>query len=35
VPRIQGITTVVTTQTLPGGEIIEVPCDDFLFQRAA
>ena len=35
VPRAQGITTVVTTQALPSGEIIEVPCDYFLFQRAA
>jgi len=35
VPRTQGITTVVTTQTLPSGEIIEVPCDYFLFQRTA
>ncbi len=34
-PRTQGITTVVTTQTLPGGEIVEVPCDYFLLQRAA
>lgn len=32
--RTQGLTTVVTTQTLPSGEIIEVPCDYFLFQRA-
>lgn len=35
VPRLQGSTTVVTTQPLPSGEIIEVPCDYFLFQRAA
>ncbi|HEX7837859.1 MAG TPA: hypothetical protein VF469_10380 [Kofleriaceae bacterium] len=34
-PCAQGSTTVVTTQALPGGEIIEVPCDYFLFQRAA
>lgn len=34
VPRAQGVTTVVTTQALPGGEIIEVPCEYFLFQRA-
>lgn len=32
--RAQGPTTVVTTQTLPNSEIIEVPCDYFLFQRA-
>lgn len=35
VPCTQGITTVVTTQALPSGELIEVPCDYFLFQRAA
>jgi len=34
-PRAQGVTTVVTTQTLPEGDIMEVPCDYFLFQRAA
>ncbi|TMQ02341.1 MAG: methyltransferase domain-containing protein [Deltaproteobacteria bacterium] len=34
VPRAQGVTTVVTTQALPDGEIIEVPCEYFLFQRA-
>ncbi|HEX8107825.1 MAG TPA: class I SAM-dependent methyltransferase [Kofleriaceae bacterium] len=33
--RAQGTTTVVTTEALPGGEVIEVPCDYFLFQRAA
>ena len=35
VPRIQGTTTVVATQTLPSGDAIEIPCDYFLFQRAA
>ena len=33
--RTQGSTTVVTTQALPSGEVMEVPCDYFLFQRAA
>lgn len=33
--RTQGSTTVVTTQALPTGEVIEVPCDYFLFQRVA
>lgn len=33
--RTQGSTTVVATQSLPSGEIIEVPCDYFLFQRTA
>lgn len=33
--RVQGTTTVVTTEVLPGGEVLEVPCDTFLFQRAA
>lgn len=32
IPRAQGTTTVVATQTLPDGEPIEVPCDYFLFQ---
>ena len=33
--RVQGTTTVVTTEALPGGEVLEVPCDYFLFERAA
>lgn len=30
-----GTTTVVTTEALPGGEVLEVPGDYFLSQRAA
>lgn len=33
--RTRGSTTVVATQALPSGEIIEVPCDYFLFRRTA
>lgn len=34
-PRKVGTTTVVTTQALPSGEPIEVPCDAWLFFRSA
>jgi ubiquinone/menaquinone biosynthesis C-methylase UbiE len=33
-PRSTGTTSVVTTQQLPTGEVIEVPCDCWLFTRA-